>query len=649
MLTNSTSEPIVRTMDDGNVASIVNYNVPEPTTYFGNKYFELNLKDKMQNDERFKGKDWREIFTDFTQLPFKGKSEAVALLSQMNFDDLVGDVTQILNYGYNHSSKPIIPSSGSISNSKTRARATVALDPRMLPSYSINERRYLISKLIYLPTNFEGLIKIRNNAGNELSPGFSNKTEFSKVLSNQIVNRLIDFKNGFILKQYERLFSIDNFSHIAQRILEGNFLCLYQKFAGHFDYKFIPIPEEITPKIAIVEKYKLSNFLGNYGAGRTIKTFTLLPGEKTKITVKTYKKTEIDSKQSSSILDSFSSESANDFENTLNNERSDKHAHQDKLDWHVNLNEDLDFGFSDTKLDAGLSGESSNQRENMTKQVSNSVTKHSEKASSKRDVNIDTSYENKTETGEETSIEREIENINVSRTLNFVFRQMNQEFLTLFHLIDAKISYSSGLPGGYEEIAISSLGTPENIGEFLKSKLTNSSFARDILSAIVNHLCFVSDYNGNFQSFLTRVTKTIDNPVIPSDKLKLDYIGADKKLFISPDEIDLNNPPPNVYVSPDKKLVKVVTGIIVSAQTTVMRTEGIMVEALLGQGDALDTYSHGLQDEKVREKKLNNDKIELANNLISNNETDKGKLFEQVYPCCPDLVCGCNNSKTETK
>jgi hypothetical protein len=39
------------------------------------------------------------------------------------------------------------------------------------------------------------------------------------------------------------------------------------------------------PRLMIVEIYRLSSFLGNYGAGRVVKTFSLLPGEKTKISV----------------------------------------------------------------------------------------------------------------------------------------------------------------------------------------------------------------------------------------------------------------------------------------------------------------------------------------------------------------------------
>ena len=74
---------------------------------------------------------------------------------------------------------------------------------------------------------------------------------------------------------------------------------------GPLSYNYIDDPVTVTPRVYLVETYRLSSFLGVYGAGKTIKTFSLFPGEKTKISVKTYAKRETDAKDASSILDSF--------------------------------------------------------------------------------------------------------------------------------------------------------------------------------------------------------------------------------------------------------------------------------------------------------------------------------------------------------
>lgn len=605
-------KPIVKMQEDGGGASIVSYNVPEPTTYFGNKYFEIDLKDLVEKDPQFAGLDWRTLFKDFANLPFTGRSSAIALLQNWRQGGtLQTSIEQILNHGYNH---------------KQTGGDLTPLD--------------LISKFFYLPSKFEGLKKIERNIENELV-GCSRLMRNDFVLAarenNLMVNRAINIRDSLVLNNFQKLTCISSFDFISDKLLEGNFIAVYRKFSGQYDYKFIPIPEEITPRIFIIEKYKLSSFLGNYGAGRTVKTFSLLPGEKTKITVKTFKKTLVDNKQTSSILDSYTQESADEFEDTLNKEQTNKQAQQEKLSWHVEAEVDASWGWGSAKVSGGASGENASQREDMAKQVANSVKKHAQKASAKRDVQVNTSYERKEETGEETSVEREIENINVSRTLNFVFRQMNQEFLTLLHLVDATIGYTSGLPGSYLEDSISRLDG------FFSTVLQNPTASNVIKEGIIDHLCFVIDYKGDVVPFLERKTFNIPNPINPARPLVADYIKVKSDMV-------------STYENVASNLKKEAPGVIVSAQLNVMRTDGIFVEALLGQGDGLDTYSHGLQDEAVREKELANNlkekeiaKLGLANTVVKDNEADKAKLFQQVYPCCPDylLNCSCNQSKVK--
>jgi hypothetical protein len=493
----------------------------------------------------------------------------------------------------------------------------------------------LVSKFFYLPSNFEGLEKVNRNIENELFGCSSSMISDIGGGNNQVIDQTVNIRDSITLNRFQKLNCLGSFDFIAEKLLEGNFFAIYRNFSGQFDYRFIPIPEQITPQLFIIEKYRLSSFLGNYGAGRTLKTFSLLPGEKTKITVKTFKKTTIDSKQTSSILDSYTQESSDEFEDTLNKEQSNKQAQQDKLAWHVEAEAEAHWGWGSAKISGGAAGENASQRENMAKAVSNSVKKHAQKASAKRDVQVNTSFERKEETGEETSVEREIENINVSRTLNFVFRQMNQEFLTLLYLVDATIGYTSGLPGSYLEDSI------PRLDGFFKNILQNQAASDAIKQGIVDHLCFVIDHTGNVVPFLERKTFDVPNPIAPERPLKADYIRVKSDML-------------STYENAASNLKKQVPGIIISAQLNVMRTEGIFVEALLGQGDALDQYSHGLQDQAVREKELANlltekeiAKMVIGNNVIYEGEANKAEIFRKVYPCCPDYLinCACNQSK----
>lgn len=80
---------------------------------------------------------------------------------------------------------------------------------------------------------------------------------------------------------------------------------VYRATSGEYRYRFVqkrahPQPR---PRLLLIEQYRLSSFLGQYGAGRTIKTFSLLPGEETKIFIRSYKATKDTALRATSILD----------------------------------------------------------------------------------------------------------------------------------------------------------------------------------------------------------------------------------------------------------------------------------------------------------------------------------------------------------
>ena len=63
----------------------------------------------------------------------------------------------------------------------------------------------------------------------------------------------------------------------------------------------------------------MCSYLGNYGAGKTLKTFSLLPGEKTTITIRNWMHNEESKKITSNILDSLTESSANELQTMLQN------------------------------------------------------------------------------------------------------------------------------------------------------------------------------------------------------------------------------------------------------------------------------------------------------------------------------------------
>src|SRR5215204_4689506 len=89
-----------------------------------------------------------------------------------------------------------------------------------------------------------------------------------------------------------------------------------------------------SANLFLVETYGISSFLGDYGLGPTVRTFTLLPGEETKISIKTWRSTQSKVAEASSIVDSYTTEAGSRFTNTVQQETTDKANRQNKESWH---------------------------------------------------------------------------------------------------------------------------------------------------------------------------------------------------------------------------------------------------------------------------------------------------------------------------
>jgi hypothetical protein len=400
---------------------------------------------------------------------------------------------------------------------------------------------------------------------------------------------------------------------VAAAMQSGKRLNIYTSMTGALTYNFVPEPKEPKPHLYLIETYSLSSFLGNYGAGRIVKTFTLLPGEKTKISVKTFTKTESTSKSASSILDSFTQESADDFESSVQQEQSDRESFSETFEYHAEAEASASWGFGSAKVSGGVKGGTNAAREEFSKNASNSVRKHAAKASAKRDVQINTSYEVKEESGEETSIERQIENINVSRTLNFIFRQMNQEFITLLHLVDVRIAFFNGFAESRREVALPDLDS-------LLDQYVVDNRHVEVKKSILDALGSILDYRGTLhKDFL--IERTID---------------AEKYLRVNTDKTSVHKDALSGLEIP-------VQGIILSAIKNVMRTEGVIVEALLGQGVALDDYATRLQELEInrREAEVSKEKAKAlremtVNQLVKDNDKERSALLASLAcPCSP--------------
>jgi hypothetical protein len=364
-----------------------------------------------------------------------------------------------------------------------------------------------------------------------------------------------------------------------------------------------------------------------------------LPGEKTRITMKTYSKETQDAKNASSILDSLTEESARDFQNSVQQEQSDKRDQSKNLSYHVDVEAKGSWGFGSVGVKAGVKGETNSAREEFAKNLSSAVEKHAAKASAKRDVQVNTTSEIKSEHTDENAISRQVENINVSRTLNFVFRQMNQEYITLLHLIDVRVAYFDNFAETKREVALYQLDS------LIEQRITDGSAAPTfpgtrraaVRQVILDELRHIFDYR--------------DDPhpdFIEERVLLIDPASGEKPENVAQRYVQIRRPYVSTFNTTAGTAINV-PGIIVDADSHVLRTDGVMVEALLGVGEALDSYSQGLQREAERAKELANTQLnatvareELAQLLVRSKATDGATLFAEMFypPAQPALSNG---------
>jgi hypothetical protein len=101
----------------------------------------------------------------------------------------------------------------------------------------------------------------------------------------------------------------------------------------------------------------------------------------------------------------------------------------------------------------------------------------------------------------------------------------------------------------------------------------------------------------------------------------------------------------STYQNPITHASFTVDGVIVAVAQNVLRTEGVITEALLGRASGLDPYSRRLQEETVRELKLRNDRLEqqvarerAVQSAIRHNNAAALGLVQQLYPAPPSAL-----------
>jgi len=429
-----------------------------------------------------------------------------------------------------------------------------------------------------------------------------------------------------------------DFSQVAEQASQGRAPVFYRTFGGTPNLTYVQeasSSENANPRFFIIEHYRLSSFFGDYGAGKTLGTFSLMPGEETTLYLRTWRRTQTTIEQASSIFDSFTTEAADEFETDVQSEITNSESESTSKQVHSKYSGsgEINIGLAKTKHSGERSStrENSSARESMSKNVAKVTTHHSSKASSRRDIEVTQEVSETSEEEFERIVERKIKNTNLSRTLNIVTRELNQEFKTYLSLYDISIAFKNErnifevfqvheidnmLDKYIEDTATEGFVDPSS--PF--GGVTAKTFVRRRLIEQINE---VFDFQGTRHDLLEEVSLSADGEQV----FRVGEAPADAPSYLRvrrTKSADRTNPFYEAGLVP-------VEGIVVNETSNTVRTPAVIIDSLLGHGVALDNYALGQQQETLREKQLKNQRTELALQLIQNGDSERLAQFRQLF------------------
>jgi len=398
-------------------------------------------------------------------------------------------------------------------------------------------------------------------------------------------------------------------------------------------YMLLAEPEAPKHHLYVAFHLKHATFPANYGAGRTLNTFSLLPGERTTISIRHYARSEDTRAASESVLDSFSQSAADDLADSFEQE-SQYSTSYSYADQHSKTNSwaagggdssgilvwSSSSGWTASSIDSDWNSVNSNLQQHSAC-YRNAMNHHVARADAARNIDINTESQQSKTAEDEQVIVRELENINKSRVLNFVFRQLLQGYKTVTWLDDITLVYTNGYPDSRIAMKLS------HIDQFLSKICSTAALTPPVTAKtmIQSVLSSIEDYNGIASSFYDMSSDTAYD------------IG------FNPHTVDRMYKKKNfgVHGQVTGTAIKV-PGIILDVFDHVVNTPAMIVDSLLGAGEALDCYNSSLQSEAVDAAHLQNQKTQQMYDIINSGDATKAGIYKKVYgDCCDVPQSGC--------
>ena len=436
--------------------------------------------------------------------------------------------------------------------------------------------------------------------------------------------------------------------------------------------QYIPAPQICVPRILVIEEYTTASYLGPYGAGRVVNSFSLFPGERTTISVSTYQDQTVGNSSSSisttatadNVIDSMSDSAASEFDNALQAEQGNSDyasstdsgsgssfsASSDSQNsskaWNVGGSVSL-FGMvsigggygqsnSDTSTSSGgmsntYGYSSTGIRSSNSSTIDNAINKTVQSANAARQsaTSVNTTSANSTtstftaSSGSTSSTIRELYNPNVSCVLNIIARVLLQQYTTITYLSNLKFAYTNGY---YETNTIVDLPNLVN----MLTDIIEPGCVDTVLCTLLSPYCSVMNYQDNFLEFIELIT-------VPNAGCVATYMQqANANMQMSPpcvptQETFWRKKKACVDTYTDGVLNITVNGVILSVTQQTLLTPSIIWDALLGQGNALDCFNQKAQDATATAAYINNlSSMQQLEDSIQNTTNDNAVIQQKI-------------------
>jgi hypothetical protein len=394
---------------------------------------------------------------------------------------------------------------------------------------------------------------------------------------------------------------------------------------------------QAAPRLALLETWQLRSYLGDYGLGRTLQTFSLLPGERTTITVQTWRSESATREDASSIFDSSDTAAQTRFTSSLTNETGA--ASQDQGGWAMSVSTSASVGFNvgivngQFGLQAGFAANHQEASQRWSNSVSESAAEHAAQVNNSRRQSVESSSSTTTASGGSATTIRELSNTNLRRVLNFVFRELNQTYETYVVLRDIKLAFYNGNPGSVEIVPLADMA---RLIRRHVDPARHQEVARFVLAMCAQRI----DADGELVTTLQMGTNPSgirydwNEPTLDAAgtlKFNGDPMASDVRWRFTPGKL-----------SDDERDIH---GVIMNRSDVVLRTDNMIVEALLGQADALDPYASALQaldlldrqsQTMARQAGIRHD-TDALDLVAAQKDDEKIAAWEKVFPDEPEI------------